>query len=199
MTRGRTATVAAWCATLAGALLAGACAQEEKVVRYNPFFGRLSGDGWIASGATQEIGVETMGIPDPVPGDDRIVIELPNGHVRLVSRSVRDLMSHIERTLDEDEFDLFERYILSQKTKDYLASQGQTPRDLFRVMQNSRKAIAKTFGRMPFGERTPSCLFEKAGPRMFVLKLTGLAARDVPYTKLWVSYEGGEYRFVWLS
>lgn len=182
------------CVILAAALLAG-CEQEETLLSYKPFFAGLDG------AQTQQPVVAQRGqlLPDPVPGDDRIIIELPNGKVRLVSRSVRDLMTHLERTLDENQFELFDQYLLSQKTRDHLASQGKTPEDLFRVLQNSRRGIAKTFARMPFGERTPTCLFEKTAPRMFVLRLTGQSARNVPYTKLWVAYEGGEFRFVWLS
>ncbi len=52
---------------------------------------------------------------------------------------------------------------------------------------------------MPFGERSPTTVFEKTGPRMYVLRLTGQAARGVRFTKLWVAFEGGNFKFVWLS
>jgi hypothetical protein len=193
VTAPRTRTIAAVLLAMATAL--AACEQEERLLRYKPFFVGLDG------AQTQEPAIVEPNqlLPNPAPSDDRIIIELPNGKVRLVSRSVRDLMTHLERTLDEDQFELFDQYLLSQKTREYLASEGKTPEDLFRVLQKSRRAIARTFARMPFGERTPTCLFEKAGPRMFVLRLTGQSARNVPYTRLWVAYEGGEFRFVWLS
>src|SRR5690606_37690781 len=108
-------------------------------------------------------------------------------------------MTHIERTLAEDLDDLFIEQLLSRQTIDHLASQGQTPEDLVADLKLLRREIARTFARMPFGERSPTTIFEKTGPRMYVLRLTGQAARGVRFTKLWVTFEEGNFKFVWLS
>ena len=134
------ARVAALLAAAGATLLTAGCERESKVLRYRPFFTGLDG----ATTATPAVGAEMMRLPGPGEGEDedRIVFVNPDGSVRLVSRSVRDLMTHIERTLAEDQDKLFIEQLLSRRTIEHLASQGQTPEDLVADLKLLRRDIA---------------------------------------------------------
>lgn len=187
-TRGRAA------GALLAALLAG-CAPEERVVRYKPFLANLPD----AKTGQPAVGVEARRAPEAGPDDDGSIIRNRDGSVTLVSKSIRQLMRHIERTLDNEEDDLFFEQLVADATKQHLRAEGIDPREFVSSLRERRRDIAVLFARLPVGEYSPGAVFEPVGDRMYVVRLTGPAARDIRFTKLWVALEKGQYKLVWFS
>jgi hypothetical protein len=108
-------------------------------------------------------------------------------------------MAHLERTLDEGEDDLIFDQLVSEETKRHMEREGRDPREVVAMLKLSRRDLAQMFARMPFGEQSPTARFEQTAKRQYVLRLTGAAAKDVKFTKLWVALEGGSFKFLWVS
>lgn len=179
---------------------AGGCEREANVVRYKPFFTGITG-----AEVTRGVGAQPVnandGYIDPtrLPSDAKLVIENPDGSKTLVAKSLRHMMGHLERCLDEGDDDLLMDQVISEKTKEHYRSQGKDPQEIMRFLKRNRRDIAKLFARMPMGEYTPTVILEQPGDKMWVVRLTGAAARDMKFTKLWARLEEGNWRFVWVD
>lgn len=177
------------------ACMMAACAQEERVTQYKPFFTGLSG----AKFNTEPVD-STRGYADPTASpDNRTVIENPNGSRVLLCRSVRALMSHLERELDEENSDIIIQQLISKRTLDEYESRGETPKAIIDFLQKHRRDIAMLFARMPMAERSPTVILKQPGDGVWILQLTGAAAEDTKFTKLWVVMERGSWRFYWVT
>jgi hypothetical protein len=170
------------------------CAREEKVVRYKPFFANIA-DARQGQPPVQP----NAGYHDPTAYSGESRIENPDGSVRLISKSVRQLMSHIERTLDDGDDDLFLEQLLSEETKRHYRGEGKDPADAVAYFHEHRRDIATLFARMPFGEYSPSIIRTKTGRNQWKFELIAAAKRDSPLTELWVALEDGEYRLIWIE
>lgn len=179
---------------------AGGCEREENVVRYKPFFTGITG-AEVTRGAGAEPVNANDGYIDPtrLPSDAKLVIENPDGSKTLVAKSLRHMMGHLERCLDEGDDDLLMDQVISEKTKEHYRSEGKDPRQIIRFLKRNRKDIAKLFARMPMGEYTPTVILEQPGDKMWAVRLTGAAARDMKFTKVWARLEEGNWRFVWVE
>ncbi|MBC7835065.1 MAG: hypothetical protein H7Y88_08180 [Phycisphaerales bacterium] len=187
-------------AILAVALALGAvptgCERESKVTKYRPFFTGVAG----AQTQTGPIGAARDDIkPFDAVTDGKIVQESPTGEKVLVSRSVSHLMSHIQNTLDDEEDIILIEQVFSDALKEYLKGEGYTPEQYAEYLHECRRDLGLMFARMPFGERSPSAVFQKTAKKQYCLKLTGQAARGVRFTRLWVILEGGQFKLLWIS
>lgn len=178
----------------------GGCQREENVVRYKPFFTGITG-AEVTRGTGAEPVNANDGYIDPtkLPSDAKLVIEHADGSKTLVAKSLRHMMGHLERCLDEGEDDLLMEQVISEKTLEHYRSEGKDPRQIIRHLKRNRKDIAKLFARMPMGEYTPTVILEQPGDKMWAVRLTGAAARDMKFTKVWARLEDGHWRFVWVE
>lgn len=182
------------CGAMVVALAGGGCTYE-KVVNYKPFFTGLEG----ARHGTDPV-VERSRTPSAISErDQRTVIEHPDGTVTLVSRSGRNLLSHIIRTLANDEPDLFLEFLLSERTKMEYAERGLDPIEAFRTLKRHEREVRTFASRMPLGEQSPHVIMEKLDQRAFRVKLTGQAKRDMQWTFMDMVLEFGQWKLRWFG
>lgn len=185
---------------LTAALFTLGCQREENVVRYKPFFTGITG-AEVTRGAGAVPVNPDLGHIDPtkLPADAKLIVENPDGSKTLIAKSLRHMMGHLERCLDEGEDELLMDQVISEKTKQQYRSEGKDPQQIIRFLKRNRKDIAKLFSRMPMGEYTPTVILEQPGDKMWAIRLTGAAARDMKFTKVWARLEEGHWRFVWVE
>lgn len=180
---------------LAAALLCAACQPEERVVRYKPFFSGLEG----TQSQTPPVNINA-GILDPtaVPGG-RIVVENADGSKTLISRNGRHLMAHIQRTLADGEEEQFTQQVLSKASADEFRQRGYDPAEAFRYLSQpqAQREIALLFNRMPMGERSPTVVMDKIGPKVYRVKLTGKPAEGLRWRGFDMIMEDGNWRLRW--
>lgn len=181
---------------LLSAVLAAACATEERVTSYKPFLTGISGAQFGQQPVTQRA-EQPAGPSDP--GDGRIVVENPDGSRTLLCRTVRALMTHLERELDEGDADIILKQLISRRTLEEFDRRGEPPRAIIDFLQKHRRDIAVLFARMPLAERSPTVILQQPGDNVWILKLTGAAAEDTRFTRLWVVFERGGWRFYWVT
>lgn len=178
---------------LAVCVLLAACQPTERVVSYKPFFAGLPGV------QTQTPAVVHRGdMPAAAPDDGRIVIEHPDGSVTLVARSARHLIAHIQRTLRNNEVDLFVEQVLSEQTRREFLLRGLDPREAFDRLKRDEAALGRLFARMPMGEHSPHVVMRKLDRRLYRVQLTGAAARGLEIYGFDMALENGNWRLVWV-
>lgn len=182
-------TVAALCAT------AMAACTYERVVNYKPFFAGLDG----AEHRTDPVQDPSQRPGLAGAGDPRIVIENPDGSVTLMSRSGRHLMSHILRVLREEEPDLFVEQLLSERTRIEFEERGLDPADAYKTLKAHERELQILFARMPFGEQSPNVIMEKIDTKMYRVRLTGRATRDLQWTFMDMVLESGQWKLRWFG
>lgn len=180
-------------------LLLGACRPEEKIVNYKPFLAGLEG----VQTQTPAV-IEHKDAPAVVDGGsgsvtaEDLVQENPDGTVTLHSRSGLQLMSHIQRTLADNDAELFAEQVLSQVTREEYLDRGLDPREAFKAVKPHEGEVAKLFARMPLGEHSPNVIREIIGRNMFRVRLTGKSTDGL---NRWTGYdmvlEGGNWRLRW--
>lgn len=176
--------------------VAAACATEERVTSYKPF---LTG---VAGAQFGQQPVVPGGTPAGAQGetaDGRIVIENPDGSRTLLCRTVRALMTHLERELDEGNTDIILRQLISNRTFEEFDRRGEPRQAIIEFLQKHRRDIAVLFARMPMAERSPTIILQQPGDNVWILKLTGASAEDTRFTKLWVVMERGSWKFYWVT
>lgn len=111
-------------------------------------------------------------------------------------------MAHVEALLDEDS-DEADKALLEQlidsTTKEHFRTQGKDPMDYVKKLHAERKNIAKTFARMPMAENSPTVIVRQPGNGIWVIELTGQAARSVKFTELWVRQDSGQWKLQWIK
>lgn len=167
----------------------------EKVVNYKPFFTGLEG----ARHGTAPVQDASQRPGLGGTGDPRIVIENPDGSITLISRSGRHLMTHISRTLRDNEPVLFTEQLLSDLTRMEYEERGLDPVEAFNTLKKHEEELRIFFARMPFGEQSPHVIMEKIGQKMYRVRLTGQAARDLQWTYMDMVLESGQWRLRWFG
>lgn len=180
--RARTAMAAAACA-----LALGACV-EQRVTYNRPMFAGLPG----VQSNQPIVGDAPRGYRDPtrVEGGS-IVVEHQDGTTTLVARSAAHLVAHIQRTLVEDEEELFLSQVLSELTVRECRENGVEPAEAFRYLRRHRDEVLKVLARMQAGERSPYVVVQKIDDRVYRVLLTGLAARGMRWRGFDMVLEGG--------
>lgn len=184
-----------WPALAAASL--SACAPESRITHYKPFFANITGAEFVEGG--EPVNADRGYVDPTVVPDNRIVIENPDRTKTLVARSVRHMMTHLERCLDQNEDDLLLEQVISQKTKDFYRTEGRDPRELIDSLRMNRKEIARTFARMPMGEKSPTVILDQPGDKTWCVEIVGGAAKDLMYRRLWARMEQGNWKFLWLD
>jgi hypothetical protein len=169
------------------------CSNEEKVVQYKPFFTGLKD----AQFATAPIGSDG-GYTTPTGRDEGNGISTDaEGKTILRAASVRQLIIHIQKTIVEDDADVFAAQVLSRSTREEFMARGLDPREAFDWAIARRDELGRLFARMPMGEHTPSVVSRKLGRNLQRIEVTGQAAEDLTYTGLDVVLEAGAWKLRW--
>jgi hypothetical protein len=183
------------------------CKAEERVVKYKPFLSGIPGASHKVAAVDETGDAERLSQRDPFAGGEpqtederqgKIVIEHPDGSKTLVLTSIRHMMTHLERTLDDDEDDLLIDQVIAPSTTQHYALEGRDIEELVAFLKKRRRDIAVLFSRMPFAERTATVIMDKQGRNLFRLRLTGQAKKDTRFTELWTEFEKGQWKFVWV-
>jgi hypothetical protein len=175
---------------------AAGCQTEDKVLYYKPFFTGISGAEFHGA---QPVNSQA-GYSDPthVP-EQKIVIEKADGTKILIAKTVRHMMTHVERCLDEGDDDLLMEQVISSKTIEQYRAQGKDPQEIIKYLRKNRKDLAKLFSRMPLGEYTPTVILEQPGDKTWVVKLSGKPAEGMKFTRVWARMEEGNWKFLWVN
>lgn len=183
-------------AALGLALAAGACAPEERVTQYKPFFAGIAGADF---GGQAPVGAPRSAAVPADPGAVQTVVEREDGTKTYLARAPIHLLGHIESLLDEGsaeaDRDLLEQ-LVDVRTKEHYRAQGKDPAEFVRMLHRRRKDLAQTFARMPMAEQSPTVLVGQPGDRTWVLRLTGQAAEDVRFAEVWIRFDLGQWRLV---
>jgi hypothetical protein len=184
---------------LAGALVLAAvgCAPQERVTRYRPFFTGIQGADFTAEPVNASAGLVD---PTAVP-EDKIILTRDDGSRVFIARSPRHVMQHVETLLNEDDpasDQILLDQLVSEKTHEFYRTQGKDPLAFVADLHARRKDVARTFARMPMGEHSPTVLIDQPGDRVWVLRLTGAAAEDIAFTRVWFRMERGQWKLMWM-
>lgn len=187
-----------WLVMAVGVWVLAGCQPEERIVNYKPFFSGLEG---VQTGQPEvrdgEV-VSTGGRLDPSQMSREIVIENEDGSVTLVSKSGSHLMRHIERTLYENERELFAEQVLCSATRQEFEERGLDPTEAFDRLKAHERDIAELFARMPLGEHTPQVMMSKVGHNTFRVRVTGLGSNELYWRGFDMVLEGGNWKLRWM-
>jgi hypothetical protein len=171
---------------------------EEREVRRSR--GLLEGLPGVIRGDGREAADQKPGDQEQGFGAERpLVIENADGSVTLRTYQMRDVMVLIARLLSEEKDDLLHEQLVSDAIKLDLELRGRSPRDAVTLLRENREDILKMFGRMPAAEQTPGVIADKQARNMYELRLTGTLAQDMAFTKMWVVFEKGMWKFYWAN
>lgn len=179
-----------------GALMSLSC-QQERITNYKPFLAGIEGAKSQTAPVTKT-GPAGTGLEKVEEGAGNLVRKNDDGTVTLISKTGRQLMAHIQRTLAEDEREQFAEQVLSEATRAEYHERGMDPADAFDRLKKQQKNIAQLFSRMPMGEHSPNVLMERLGRNVFRVRLTGQATKGLePWTGFDMVLEGGQWRLRW--
>ncbi len=121
---------------------------------------------------------------------------LEDGTVVLVSRSPRELILHLYETLRDNELELLEEQVISQRAKQaYLASR-KSPKDAVAWLVKHRKDVEELLATMPAGEQTPGVFMKPLGNNAFRLNSADAAALGLKLRRVDVVVEQGRFRLL---
>jgi hypothetical protein len=179
----------------AGTCATAGCSQEEKLVRYKPFFSGLEG----VQTQTPAVGGQKSAVEYEEGGAGHgLIIEHDDGSRTLIIRSGLHLMAHIQKLLAEDEPDLFVEQVLSEITRQEYIARGLDPKEAFATLKQRERDIDTLFSRMPLGEHSPNVLRTQLGKNFFRVQVTGQALRGLGrYKGFDMILEKGHWRLRW--
>jgi hypothetical protein len=167
---------------------------QEKVINYKPFLTGIEG----AKMQTAPVVEKGPAIAKGDEGAGTLVRKNEDGTVTLISKSGRQLMAHIQRTLAEDEQEQFTEQVLSEITRGEYFERGKDPAEAFALLKKHQKEISKLFSRMPMGEHSPNVLMERLGRNVFRVRVTGQAKKDLErWTGFDMVLEKGNWKLRW--
>lgn len=120
--------------------------------------------------------------------------------VRLVAGSVGQLFGLLLDSLSRGEHGLIARDLVGRSTQEHYQSSGQSARVFVDELARNQREVARTLSRMPMAERTPTVFMERVDAgrhQVWVLRLTGLAAKDLRFSRVWVELGRGEDAGTW--
>lgn len=168
-----------------------ACAPEERIVHYKPFF---TGIKEARTATPPAPGPDQRGIDVTAAPGDALVVTEADGSPRLISRSGAHLIRHIERTLaDEKLAGLFVDQVLCEETRREYLDRGLDPIEAYRTLKSREQDVRRLFARMPAGERSPFVLVKPLGEREKRVQLTGDAAKGLAWTGFDMVLEGARW------
>ncbi|MCA9278107.1 MAG: hypothetical protein H6815_04870 [Phycisphaeraceae bacterium] len=189
--------VTARCASavlIAYACVLASCAPEEHVVKYKPFFSGLEG----AEHGTQPVSAGTGG---GIPIEPKLAVETDElGHTTLNSPSISYLMSHVLRTLADEDVDrgrkIFVEQVVSETSRAELTAWGTSAEAQYDLMRAYYDDVYTLFSRLPMGEHSPNAIMSKTGSRRLRVEITGVGRKDLRWVSVQAERVGNEWRLV---
>lgn len=174
------------------ALLAGCV--EERVVHRRPMLAGLPGAE--TGGVVTPPRVRGSGLSGGRSVEPRVVDE--QGEVVLRSTTMQHLVTHLRQTLVDEERELFETYVLSDRTKREFAEAGRDVTQVYDVLRGNLRDLLLLLSQFPGGEFTPGIRMQKLGNRVYRLEVPPLLRGNLRWSRLDAVLEGGEFRFYWV-
>jgi len=170
--------------------LPGVTMNEEMVIDPDRF-GRTS--------LTEETLTEpTVVDPDAHPAVQAgAAVEEPDGSLRLLMRSGKDLIYHIAWTVRDDEEKLFTEQVLSERTRQEFYGRGYDPAIGFAEVKRRRKDLEAMVKVIPMAEMTPGVMMEPQGRNVFRIRARGDIATDLKWKGFDMILEKGQWRLRW--
>lgn len=188
----------------AGALVLGlvgaclGCTYEREVSRRHP----LAGLPGVKTGSPETSRAWSGYDPTILP-NDALVVEQPDGSVKLMARSARHLMVHIYNTLKDDDEALFTSQVLSDMTKREYQDRGLDPAEAYRTLRKRSDDVVALFNLMPAGEQTPGVYWHRIGQtpegKPIMRVSLGSQVRHIPWNFMDMTMEGGNWKLRWFG
>jgi hypothetical protein len=186
-------------AILMGACVLSACGEHREVVQYHPFLANLP-DAKTGQGP---IGSRFSGLNDPnrvtVEDAEKMVVTNPDGSVKLLSQSIRQLMSQVVNCIVNDELELLHDQLVAESTKQEYRARGKDSFAFVEYLQRNQDDITELFRRMPMAENTPAVAMHQPARNTFKLQMTGIAKKGLKFTTFWVTHEQGTWKIMWME
>jgi len=173
-------------------VMVAACEQEKRVVYSRSILGGVSGNRTGAS----DIDIRN-GQGAAKAGDQKTIIDNPDGTKTLLSRNPKHLMNHIFYTLREDKADLFVSQVLSKRTRDEYTARGLDPKLAFEELKSRRKDVLDLFKAMPMANQTPGVFVENIGDGVMRMNAEQRIAIDLNWKGIDMVMERGNYKLLW--
>lgn len=179
-----------------GAALLG-CQTEERVVRYRPMLSSVPGA--VSGTAPTGRSVDGRTVDPTAVTEESLVLELPDGSIRLISRTGLHLMTHIINTIDANDSELFVDQVLSEVTKQEFYQRGLDPVEAFVELKRRREDILKLFNMIPQGEYTPGVFIRHVGGGVQRIQIPGQVPQGYRWDFMDIKMEKGQYRLRWFG
>lgn len=185
---------------LAGAAFLAGCQSETRVVYQQPgLLDRIPNAKRGGVGGAGELEPAATGAEDVTGVEAPPVTTNADGTVTLVCASVRHVMVHTANFLNGEHTEAFFDQVLASGAKEQYRLRGLDPRGAIDDLRSQRAAIMAMFVRMPAAEQSATVIMEKRDRNTFVVRLVGAAAKNQELTELWVVYERGGWRLLWVA
>lgn len=122
--------------------------------------------------------------------------EMPDGSVHLVSRSPRDLIVHIVETLNQEEYELLYKQLLSERTKQAYRDRNRDPKEAVKFMVKRKKDVIDFLNMMPNGENTPGVRLKTLGPSRYALLPQHAEKLGKRFKEMEFAIEDGRFKLV---
>lgn len=122
--------------------------------------------------------------------------KMQDGKYILISRAPHELMQHLFETLRDQEYDLLEQEVLSQRTRSEYLARGKKPREAVEWLVRNQSDVEALLVSMPAGEQTPGVLMTPIGNNAFALSPSGAEVLDLKYKTLDVVIERGQFKLL---
>lgn len=139
-------------------------------------------------------------IPQDAPGNPvegrPLRRQLDDGTTVLLSRSPRELIQHLFETLRDQEYELLETQVLSQRTRQSYLAAGKKPQDAVQWLVRNQVDVEKLISVMPAGEQTPGVMMTSLGNNAFRLSLDSSEILQLRYRTMDLVVEQGKFRLL---
>ncbi|MCA9306670.1 MAG: hypothetical protein KDA16_09060 [Phycisphaerales bacterium] len=148
-------------------------------------------------------GFESVLMTDELPGtpaeDDPLRRTMPDRSIQLFSFSPRHLIHHLQVTIQNNEPELINQYLISESLKDHYTAQRRDPREIPDFLIKNARDVQRLLKLLPLGENTPGATFEDIGRNRFRLAPLGADMLELRYHALQLSIEDGQFRLLMLE
>jgi hypothetical protein len=124
------------------------------------------------------------------------------GREQLVLESPRHAVANLSRLLampPEESDDLLLAQLISNATKRRMVEDGGQPADAVAFLRENSADIRDLLRRMPFAEQSLDVELMQQGRNIYQLRLRRSPSRGLKFDSVWVTLEGGQWKFLWIT